>query len=540
MILAQQREKLSKKAQKGRAKAKTLPPPYGGLNTRDSLADMEETDAAVLQNYWSSKTSVDARKGYTPWTSSIIGYVETLMAYSGSTTNKLFAATSAGTIYGVTTQDSYLTDENGNYVTTEDGRTLVIETAGSSTDVTGLTNGRWQYVNFATSGGNYLISANGADDVRSYDGTTWATPTITGVTSANLVHVNAHKERLWFVENGSLRAWYLPTKSIAGAASALDLRSVARKGGYLMAMGTWTIDAGYGVDDLAVWITSNGEVIVYRGTDPASATTWALVGIWEIGSPLGRRCFLKWGGDLLVINRDGVLPMSAALQSSRVNHSVALTDKIKPTFSEAALNYASNFGWQLVFYPNANQLILNVPEVERNRQVQYAMNTIKKTWWPFSGWNAGCWEVFNDILYFGGYQLVGRAWNSNADAGTDISVRGIQAFNYLNKAGIEKRVTAFETVYYTSGSPSVFGGVNVDFDTTENDSSLETRTSLYGTWDTGKFDSALWAPAIDLRKSWNGARGVGNAFAPTINADINGIELQWVNSTIVYEEGAFL
>ena len=53
--------------------------------------------------------------------------------------------------------------------------------------------------------------------------------------------------------------------AVAGAASMFDLGQIFTEGGYLMAMATWTVDAGYGVDDLAVFITSEGEVAVYRG-----------------------------------------------------------------------------------------------------------------------------------------------------------------------------------------------------------------------------------------------------------------------------------
>ena len=69
------------------------------------------------------------------------------------------------------------------------------------------------------------------------------------------------------------------TGSVGGAAQVLDLSSIAKYGGHLVDLDTWTIDAGYGVDDNLVFITSNGEVIVYRGTDPSSAATWALAGV---------------------------------------------------------------------------------------------------------------------------------------------------------------------------------------------------------------------------------------------------------------------
>jgi hypothetical protein len=103
-------------------------------------------------------------------------------------------------------------------------------------------------------------------------------PAITGVTTTTLTQPTLFKNRMWFIQKDTLKAWYLPTSSIGGAAQVLDLSAVARLGGTLVSMAAWTIDAGYGVDDNLVFITDQGEVIVYRGTDPASASTWALIG----------------------------------------------------------------------------------------------------------------------------------------------------------------------------------------------------------------------------------------------------------------------
>jgi hypothetical protein len=526
--------------QSRKAKVVTLPAPTGGWNARDGLPMMAENDAVLLENWFPSTTSVDIRKGYVTHSSNLVGYIETLMAYSGESTNKLFAASSLGTIYDTSVETTTLGTETGDTITTESADLLLISPQPAVESVTGLTNGRFQYVNFSNSGGNYIIIANGADSVRAYNGTAWSTPSITGVTSADLIHVNAHKNRLWFVEVGTLSAWYLPTQSIAGAASEFDLKSYASKGGYLMAMATWTIDAGYGVDDLAVFITSNGQVLVYRGTDPSSASSWAIVGVWEIGSPIGRRCFMKWAGDLLIITRDGVVPMSGALQSSRTNPRVALTDKIQSQVGSDVQLYAGNFGWQLVFFPAGEFILLNIPVVTRSSQVQYVMNTITKAWAKFSGWDAGCWEIFEDELYFGGYQIIGKAWSGSDDNDAVIETSAVQAFSELGRPGIQKRVTMFGTVLYTNGSPSINGGVNVDYDTRENIASLQTQASIYGLWGTGTWDSAVWGPDLDIRKSWNAAAGVGNAFAPTLNTSTSGINVQWVNSTIIFEEGGFI
>jgi len=246
-------------AQKFRASSATFPAPVGGWNARDSLAAMDAKDAVYLVNWEPFTTDVRIRKGNSPHSSGMIGQVETLMVYSGPTSNKLFSATNTGRVYNTTTVDDYLTTEAGEYLLTEDDNQLIVESSNNSLDLSGLSNGRWQYINITTAGGSYLEAVNGADKAIIYDGTTWhrdgdGSPyDITGVDSAACVQINSHKGRTWLIENNSLKTWYLAVGALGGAATAFDLTSVAQMGGYVVAMATWTIDAGYGMDDMAVF-----------------------------------------------------------------------------------------------------------------------------------------------------------------------------------------------------------------------------------------------------------------------------------------------
>ena len=293
-----------------------IPAPVSGWNVRDSLAQMDPKDAPILTNYWPTPSDVQTRLGYSNWSTGLPGQVNTLCDYSPYTgTGKLFAASVAG-IYDCTAGG-----------------------AVGAAVVTGLTSTYFQTTQFSTPGGAFLYMVNGADKPQLYNGTTWvavdgaSTPAITGVTTTNLIHINSFKSRLFFIEKASMKAWYLPVNSIGGAASQLDFTSIFKSGGYLMAMGTWSLDGGYGMDDYAVWVTSNGEFAVYKGTDPSSSSTWALVGVYSLGSPMGRKCLQKYQGDLLYIGKDGVAPLSSSLISSRVNSRLNITDKIQYAIS---------------------------------------------------------------------------------------------------------------------------------------------------------------------------------------------------------------
>jgi hypothetical protein len=408
--------------------------------------------------------------------------------------------------------------------------------------LSGLSNSRWQYVNFTNSGGSYVAMVNGADGYYTFDGTSWVdrSASVTGVTASDLIGINLFKFRIWFVESGTLKAWYLPTNAIQGAASEFDLSGVSQLGGFLMGMATWTIDAGYGVDDLAVFITSNGEVIVYRGTDPSSATTWALVGVWALGSPVGRRCFMKWSGDLLVITQDGLVTMSAALQSSRTNPKVYLTDKIQSAMSQAVKLYGSNYGWEVTQFPQQNMLLMNVPFRAGENQQQYVMNTITGAWCNFTGWNANTFTLFNDELYFGGNTYIGKAWNTLSDDSAAITTYALQAFNNFNSPVRKKRFTMMRPTFYANAVMSVAAQVNVDFDLARATANISLSESTAGKWGTAVWGTSKWGISNAVRTGWFGTAGIGSYGAPNISTMTSGIDVKWVSTDLLFEVGGFI
>lgn len=497
----------------------SLPAPVGGWNARDSLANMAPTDAVTLDNLFPSVSSVILRGGYSNHATGMTGQVETLMTYNGGSTDKMFAIV-GGEIFDVTSAG-----------------------AVGAAAVTGLTNSRWEYVNITTSGGSYLYAANGVDKPRLYNGSTWtaidgsSSPAITGVTTTNLHAPTLFKNRMWFIEKDTLKAWYLPTASVGGAAQALDLSSVARMGGKLQAMATWTIDAGYGVDDNLVFITNQGEVIVYRGTDPSSASTWALIGVWQVGSPVSRRCVAKYGGDLLVLTLDGLIPLASALQSSRLDPQVALSDKIQGAFATVTRQYKSNFGWGLLYNPLNNALIVNIP-VATGQQQQFVMNNITKAWCRFTNWYANCWALLGDQPYFGANGVVCKGWTTDyADNDMAIPTRALQAFNYFESRGVIKYFTRGRPTIYTNGIPAVTVGVNVDFQTADQVGALQFAPTSYGLWGQGLWNQALWGSDTVVSNNFVGLQGIGYCAGVNFNSSSKNITLEWASTDIVYQLG---
>lgn len=501
--------------------AATLPAPVGGWNARDSLTSMGATDAVTMTNWYPSTTEVILRNGYTQYATGFPSQVETLMAYSGATTDKLFGI-SNGSVYDAT---------SGGAV--------------GAAAVTGLSNSRWQYVNIATSGGNYLYMMNGVDTPYLYDGSSWtaitgvSTPAITGVTTTTLNNPCMFKNRLFMIQQDTLKAWYLPVQSVGGAAQVLDMSSFCQLGGYLTNVATWTVDAGTGVDDYLVFMTNRGEVIVWEGTDASSPTTWGIKGIWRVGAPIGSRAMIKYAGDLLIICQDGVMPMSGALQSSRVNPRVALSNKIQNAVSLAVSSYGSNFGWELLYFPKENQIWLNVPTATGYQQ-QYVMNTITGAWCNFDGWAANTFCLFHDNPYFGGNTFIAKAWNGLTDDGANINGNGLQAFNSFRKSGLLKRFTMAKPIFRVGGPVNVGVAINVDFDLNNNTPAVPAAANFsLGTWDVTTWDNCIWG-SLSVQTNWYGATGIGEYAAPYVSISSNGTDVRWDSTTIVFERGAIL
>ncbi len=505
-------------------KVVSRPPPVGGWNARDALASMPPTDAVKLINWFPYTTYIGVRPGYTASVTGFAAAVETLAPYNGNTTSKLFAA-SGTAIYDASTPG-------------------VVGAAVQS----GLSNARWQDLNFTTTGGvKYLVMVNGADSPRYYDGTNWtavtgvSTPAITGLSfnTSEFINVGTHKSRLWFTRKNTLECYYLPAGLAGGAASLFDLRPVFKRGGTLVGIDTWTIDAGQGLDDHLVAVTDQGEVAIYKGTDPSSASTWTLVGVYYVGGVVGRRPFCRFGGDLLLICQYGLLPVSSLLQSVVLNTQQTLTYKIQQAISFAISTYSGNFGWQCVSFPKENALLLNVP-ISSTQIEQYVMNTITGAWCQFRNWNASCFCVFRDNLYWGGATSVNVSWLNNDDNGSTITTDLETAFDYFDAPGRLKRFTMCRPIIYTDGSPGITYGINLDYDDSTVTGVPTFVPSSSSTWDGALWDSGIWGGGLALNKTWQFIGGLGYAAAFRMATASRGITVQLSAIDYLFEPGGVL
>lgn len=511
------------------AETTSIPAPVKGLNARDAIANMDPEFALSLDNYFCTPTTVDIRNGSTTWATGLLAAVETVMHYKSATASKLYGI-AGNKIYDATSQGGV-----------------------GAAAVSGLTNSRFQWTNFATPGNWYLIAVNGADDMRLYNGSAWQSVNaasspiaITGVNTSTFVHVNAFQNRLYFTQLNTLSVWYLDVNSIGGAALEFPLASIFTKGGYLMGMLTWTIDNAAGVQDFAVFVTSEGEVAIYQGYDPNFASTFTLVGKFFMGRPIGRRFFEKMGSDNVIVCADGIALLSKELTTDR-KLSETLSYNILNLINTDVTSFNANFGWQCIYYPIGNKLIINVPNVEDEMAYQYVMNTITGAW---SSWgklannlNALCWDMWDDKIFYGdpdGNIVQADVPVVGNDDGVAILTDVKPAFSYFGNLGQEKEFKMARPIFLSTDPITPTYVLCLDY----NDATPSQPTAAVGSgtpWDTSPWDTSPWGSSgYQVNKNWLTVGGLGYAASFRMATLTNGVGASLQSIDYVFERGGVL
>lgn len=544
----------------------SVPAPVGGINARDAIANMPATDALAMSNWFPTPGTLDVRNGSIDWSTGITGWVETLMAYNGLGVYKIFAAT-ATAIYDVTAQGAavltpvtpltsgrwntvmfstpaahFLVAVNGQDLMqiydgtnwrlvynggpatissiTAVGTTATLTTAtahglytGNTVTISGATpaayNGtfvitvvnptRWTYTTLTAPGGNATVVG------------TYTTPiSITGVATSVLQYPAVFKGRMYFIEKNTLHVWYLPVGQLGGAASLFDMSTLFQMGGFLVAMSSWSVDTASGPQDYMVFLSSEGEVVVYQGYDPTQSGSWGLQATFKIGRPIGVRPILKVGPDILIVTADGIVPLSSVQLTDRTSPQTAISSKIQNLINNDIATYAANFGWQICIHPIGTKLIINVPQVEDTLQYQYIMNTQTQSWTRFDGWLAACWVNQQDQLFYGTNGKVVKADIGVSDNGIAIQTSLDPAFSYFGAPGQQKQYTLVRPIFARQGPFGVAGVLNTDFRTNSANANLQLPPqNASALWNVALWNVSFWSVEGVISVNWQTVFGVG-------------------------------
>lgn len=472
---------------------------------------MPGVDALDLVNWIPQNYGVRCRKGYSEWAVGMSGGVGTIMQYQTDrqalASYRLFATTD-NNIYDVTAS------------TNAPASVLTLSGAPGF--------GRFAHTMFTNTAGGFLAACSHEGGYFTYDGTAWVKRVagtspgqINGIDPDNLVFVVSFKKRLWFVQRGSTNAWYGATDQITGTLTVFPLGSFVKHGGKLAFITTWTIDAGEGIDDLLVFVFENGDVLIYKGTDPASSSTFAIQGSWYIGAvPVGRRGFCNYGGDVLIASELGLQPLSyvtRGAQSLLRASSVDYLGKIQPRMSEL-LSQSSLFnGWDLILHAKENLLIVQVPPGATNENTQYALYTNTNAWTRFAGIPMRCSTVANNQFWFGtddgkvclGFDRFFDAVPYGSAIGNGILGTIQMSYSYFGMSGRNKHFLMVRPIFLANGKPGVAASMVADF-APYVAAGVPVYSSGDGSlFDVASWDSAVWGGSLSVYQDWYGAEALG-------------------------------
>lgn len=489
------------------ASVKPIPAPVGGWNDSDSWDNMPETDAIKLDNWFPSVDGVISRNGHEEYNTGLDGNVETIAEYRSATQVQMICATDNGYVYNCSS---------------------VAEVQIGS----GFTNGQWQTINK----NNKMVLVNGEDAPQEWDGTTLSALTISGsgLTVANLISCTTYSSRAWYVEKDTANVWYSAVDVIGGALTKFPVGNLGISGGYLVQVDTWTRDGGDGADDLLVLIMSSGEIFIYAG-DPAS--TFSLIGKFQTANPMSTRCTIKYGANLWVITRAGVISLQSIMALGSQSVDKAITNKIKNAFRFQADTFGIQFGWQGIYYPRKEMVIFNIPfGVELYKQ--FVVNTLTGSWCSFSGMNAWCWGTYNGDLYFGGLNTTYKADTGYDDDGDDIVCDGITAFTYLGSPAQKKQVTMVQASLRLDGDLADNITIGADFELPETPSDINITQQGGTPWGSPWGSPWSGSPLIDNNYTQVSAWGYNVAMRLMIST--NSQTTKWYSTRWIFKLGGLV
>lgn len=497
--------------------------PSGGMNNSVPLAKMSGEFMPYCYNIFSSEEGVTTRQGYREWVTGLGAQVRTLIPYHAVTESgsddKLFAVTPDG-FYDVTASAA---------------SPAISVSFGTTTGRAGFGN-YIQYTNDA--GDKRILYADGANGLYVYTpGSGWALETaITGLTEADVRYVAQHKLRIWLAVKDSAKAWYLGVGAYTGAATEFNFAAQFPNGGYIVGMWNWTVDGGAGVDDLFVVLSSSGDVVVYQGEDPSSASTWTIKGKWNIGTlPAGRNLGVSIGGELHLLSTYGLVSMNDLLRGvpvDRITGQTSLAKNIVLAIRNDMVDRDDSEGWG--FYNNLSNgfVLLTRPVVsDTDTPLQYVFNVATNAWGMFRDVPMICGASYNGVFYFGDRFGVVHYFTSGSDSLDGVARAGTGGdpvnFSFLTSFEDWGEPATFKigqfvrpTFIAPSGTvPSYTAKILYDYNLSEFNNTATPGAISGDVWDTATWDNGVWEGANSVGYTTAGASGMGRVCAVAIRGD---------------------
>jgi hypothetical protein len=525
--------------------------PMKGLNARDPFAVMGPEFAISLTNVIMEPYGARTRKGYVEWAANIpgAGPVPTVMSYypasasAPAVVRKLRTADPIRMMFAASALPrTGLSAPAGKLFACRDGAVYDVTAGGvgpwtAETGVGDAAKGDWYtWLNFQNVAGSFLVATNDDGGYWIYNGTTWTEPMMgTGVGQIDGIdpnvfdYVMVFKKRLWFVEKDSTSAWYLPVSSLTGLAKEFNFGEQFKKGGKLVALVNWTVDGGEGIDDYLVAVSSQGDVVIYKGTDPDTVETFAMHGVWYVGPlPVGKRQIEVTGADVNILSQFGAVPLSQLVSATTIGQleQKRLTYLIAPLVARLMRDYGHLKGWQIRTLAKEELVVIGVPSDSPEFGGEFFALKLTNDAWSLLKETRYMSFVNVDSAVFAGTLdgRVVRAFEGELDNAIPPSVPGVPiscqvtpAYQALGAPGVHKTFLLVRPIFVTTLTPTLTVQMMADYGPPKPIVVPTLPPIDNPLWDEGIWDEARWSGIQSPIKKWLGIHGVG--FVGTVQLD---------------------
>lgn len=519
-----------------------LPAPVGGINTVAAGLSMPPTDCVAAYNLYGAENGLAVRLGEREWALGMTGETRTTISFLGASTSKIFVTAPEG-IYDVTDSRDDVSELDPSFKPFP-------STSGNA--------GYGVYTTFVTEAGHYLLYADEENGLYIYSeaGGTWtkvASGTgpgqISNLDPGKAAFVMAFKGRLWFAERDTASAWYLDVGQIAGAATEFPMGTRFRMGGTLVGLWDWTYDGGGGLDDALVALSSGGDVLVYKGTDPDFAETFGLQGVWYAGPPpAGRTIASNFGGELLLLTRQGLLPMSRLVVGIPDVRAEALTAKVSNLVNVLMTQRASSMGWQIIQHPETATLNILIPRGSGTEALQLVQSAGSKGWFLHRGLAMANAAVSSGQLFYCTAESPGRVCVNTGyvdgvtlDAPANFTPIDWSLQTAFSDFGTprQKQMSMVRPLILSSGVTTFQTEARYQYDQSDMASVPWESSGASGTWDNALWDDGVWDGGSTSLAQVRGTVGLGTAMGIAIRGSSVTRSIL-VAFDITYTQGGFL
>jgi hypothetical protein len=425
------------------------------------------------------------------------------------------------TFYPISNQDLSALNYDGGTLAFTAGQTVTGGTSGASAvivKVIGTTASGTLWLGTVTGGpfqdNEAITSAGGAAVVNGTISLLFGK--ITGVSTSSLSNNWVYKNRLFYIEKNSLNAWYLPVDSITGTAVKLPLGGVFTLGGSLLFGASWSIESGNGLSEQCAFFTTEGEVAVYSGADPSSASTWTKTGVYRIGKPRGPKALVRAGGDLIIATDIGFIPLSVATQRDIAALSPsAISYPIETGWNEAVAERVSA-DWNCAVWPTKQMVIVAPPTGTAQQAQMLVANARTGAWCVFTGLDATCMALFGDRFFYGSKGgVVVEMEVTGADQGVPFTATVVPLFDPLKSPASLKIGLSARASVRAKSKVQVKCSLQSDYNINLPSPPDDISTVVGSVWGAAKWGEGVWGTtaAKQTFRNWQSVSGSGYALA---------------------------